>query len=580
LKYARTFIITLFVLGSIFNVANAQSLNQQQAQEAINSYVVNLTVNTDNSVDVTETIRYDTGTDSHHGIFRDINPFSSEGRKMSIQNIRVTDTDKNLYQYSVSTVNGNVRIKIGDPTVTFTGQKTYVITYHATNAVAQLKDIDELYWNVTGNEWGMPIKMAEANITLPVKAVVTQLTCYFGPKGSTSLCTAVKEDNGTYHFSTPSSLYPHSGLTVAVGFAKGEMTPYTASDATTNFFATHWGWIIGILLPILTFIFSFLYWYKKGRDPKGTGIIVPQYDVLDDLTPMEVGGIVNESVNNSQISAEIIYLATKGYIKIRQIEKEFLGFIKQTDYEIIKLKDFTDLSNYFDTRILEGLFTGTDSVNLSDLKKTYYTTASEVVAEVLATLLRKNYYKNLGKLGSKHLSFVSILFTSIWLVVLFSGFASSVQSGNILPLLIGIVLTVLIYVFFSYFSPAKTEKGVAAREYLLGLKEYLQIAEKDRLQFHNAPEKKPEVFEKLLPYAMVLGVTDIWAKEFSDIYTTPPSWYSGTPGSAFNAIIFSQNISAFSSYTASSLVSSPSSSGSGGGGFSGGGGGGGGGGSW
>jgi len=123
-------------------------------------------------------------------------------------------------------------------------------------------------------------------------------------------------------------------------------------------------------------------------------------------------------------------------------------------------------------------------------------------------------------------------------------------------------------------------KGVETKEYLLGLKEYLQIAEKDRLLFQNAPDKKPETFEKLLPYAMVLGVANIWAKEFADIYTSPPNWYTSTNAAAFNAITFNSSLTHFAALTSAVAASSSSGGGSGGGGFSGGGGGGGGGGGW
>src|SRR6185436_19560328 len=109
--------------------------------------------------------------------------------------------------------------------------------------------------------------------------------------------------------------------------------------------------------------------------------------------------------------------------------------------------------------------------------------------------------------------------------------------ANAFRLAMGIFASIIVYSFISRFFPAKTEKGVAAKEHILGLKEYLQIAEKDRLEFHNAPEKKPEVFETLLPYAMVLGVANIWAKEFEGIYNEPPSWYSGPSSTAFNAIV-------------------------------------------
>jgi uncharacterized membrane protein len=126
---------------------------------------------------------------------------------------------------------------------------------------------------------------------------------------------------------------------------------------------------------------------------------------------------------------------------------------------------------------------------------------------------------------------------------------------------------------------AKSKKGVLSYEYLLGLKDYLKIAEKDRLRFHNAPEKKPEVFEQLLPYAMVFGVEELWAKEFEGIYINPPDWYQGNKNSTFNVVAFGHEMVLFNNLATTSFSSSPS-SGSGGGGSSGGGGGGGGGGSW
>ena len=109
------------------------------------------------------------------------------------------------------------------------------------------------------------------------------------------------------------------------------------------------------------------------------------------------------------------------------------------------------------------------------------------------------------------------------------------------------------------------------------------MAEKERIKFHNAPEKTPQLFEKHLPYAMVLGVEKKWAKQFENIYTAPPSWYEGD-FAAFNAVIFVNSLNSFDSHSRSALATSPSSAASGGSGFSGGssggGFGGGGGGSW
>lgn len=593
--------------GCIFGVANAQT--QSLPQEAIVSYDSNITVNVDNSINVTETIIYNTGPQEHHGIYRDIYPYSSQDRKMEIDDVAVTDENGNPYQFQLSNSSDNTKIKIGDPNQTFSGQKIYIIKYHATRAVAQLKDLDEIYWNMTGNGWGMPIYQAQASIILPSGARMIQSACYYGPKGSTNQCQSANSENGNYIFNAPTTLNSYEGLTVAVGFPKGIVTPYSTSDTASNFFDMYWRWLIAAILPILTLILSLLNWYRKGRDARGTGVIVAQYDIPDDLTPMEVGGIANEKVNASNISAQIIYLATKGYLKIRQLDERFIGLIKSTDYELTKLKDFSDLPNDFDQKLLNGLFnsgprpklsdlknllfkgtapvansaptTLAQSVKLSDLKYVFYQDAASVVTSVLDALLNKGYYKNLGRMKTGSGRIFPIVFMSIWASGFFGGILGVfLLRGNPFPLMAGIFVSIIIYGMISHFSPAKTEKGVVAKEYILGLKDYLQIAEKDRLQFHNAPEKKPEIFEKLLPYAMVLGVANIWAKEFEGIYTMPPSWYSGPSGTAFSAIAFSHTMTNFSSFATSSLSSSPSRGGSGGGGSSGGGGGGGGGGSW
>jgi uncharacterized membrane protein len=139
-------------------------------------------------------------------------------------------------------------------------------------------------------------------------------------------------------------------------------------------------------------------------------------------------------------------------------------------------------------------------------------------------------------------------------------------------------------VFFAILMGHRTKKGVEIKEKLLGLKMYLESAEKDRIKFHNAPEKNPQRFEKFLPYAMVFGVEKEWAEQFKDIYKEQPEWYEGVGGQTFNSVVLANSLNSFSRTASGSMISAPSSAGSGGSGFSGGGSGGGfgggGGGSW
>ncbi len=332
-------------------------------------------------------------------------------------------------------------------------------------------------------------------------------------------------------------------------------------------------------------------WYAKGRDPKGSGVIVPQYDIPDGLTPMEVAGIVNQKIAPGDISAEVIYLATKGYLKIRYIDNKILGFIKSSDYELELLKKYDDVSNEFDRMLLSRIFPldagPGEKRKLTNLRNSFYAHIPAITKRGLQTLLDKGYYSNLktgGESGPSVIRAVVIIF--VWASVIGFHFLSSIfnavsSSVSPTPFIASIIFSIIIGVFFHSLMPAKTVKGVATKEYILGLKDYLQIAEKDRLNFHNAPEKRPETFEKLLPYAMVLGVASAWSKEFADIYTSPPSWYEGYPvGGPFNSMLLYSNLSSFNSMASTNMSSMPGGGGSGGGGFSGGGGGGGGGGGW
>lgn len=578
-----TFVIVFFVF-SLFSTTYAQS--DSSSEEAIISFFSTIKVNLDSSVDVDEVITYTTGPVEHHGIYRDVRTVSSTEGKMKILNVKVVDENGNPYNFVFSNSGDFVRIKIGDANVTFSGQKIYHIFYHATNAVASLKDVDEIYWNATGNEWGMPIYEAKVTIILPDGLISNQNACYFGPKSSTDKCQLNLSSTSTsYIFDSPRILNSGEGLTVAVGFPKGTVIPYQES------FADKYGILFGFIVFVLAVFFvMFTYWFNNWRDPKGRGIIVPQYDVPDGLTPMEVDGIVNEGINSKSISAEIIYLATLGYIKIKQVEDVTLGIFKSTDYQLTYLNYTTDNLNNFDKIVLTSIFTNIDpssggysgTIILSNLKNHFYKKIPSIIKSISDSLLDKMYYKNLGKIG-KNYSIPLIIFMSVWASLFFGPMISIFIPASVMfPVTMGIFFSFVIFGVFWYLSPAKTEKGVATKEYLLGLKEYLQIAEKDRLAFHNAPEKKPEVFEKLLPYAMIFGVDKAWAKEFENIYTTPPDWYEGAPGTHFSAITFGNSLSNFSSASSNTLSSTPGSSGggSGGGGSSGGGGGGGGGGSW
>jgi uncharacterized membrane protein YgcG len=585
----------------------------QANYERIESFDADITVRPDAKIDVVETVKYDSGGQEKHGIYRDIRYESANGKRMKFSNVSVTDENGLAYEFTQYSDNAYLRLKIGDPNITFVGQKTYIVKYTADWAIGYFKDYDEIYWNVTGNQWQFPIESVSVEVHLPAGAGILQKSSYCGAFGSQSSCI----DNGNGNFSYNLELPSGAGMTVALGFPKGVVAPPSNTDNALYFVSLYWPFSLIIIIPLATFIWRFKKWQKIGKDPKGKGVIIPQYDVPEGLTPMEVSGIINEGIDTKNISAEIVYLAIQGFIKIKNIGGQFFGF--GADYEFTRLKNESLLPKDFDQELMGDIFkkeseagvaeiaqvfgvTKTilarqplpvkpeekikDIVKLSDLKYKFSATVYSVINSAMRGLKRQGYYSNIPNNGQKSHMFVYI-FLGIWGSFFIGCFATVIlgffpdQSSNVfLSTAIGVMISFIVLGIFQKLMPAKTQHGVDIKEYLLGFKEYLQIAEKDRINFHNAPEKKPEIFEKFLPYAMILGVEKAWAKEFEDIYKVQPTWYEGSSRTAFSAMAFTSSLSSFNSVASSSLSANHSSGGSGGGGSSGGGGGGGGGGSW
>jgi len=603
---------------------------QAKDQEIIESFETLIQINKDGSLNITEKIDYNFSGTWKHGIYRDI-PIKYEhygtNYNLKISNIDVKGNNKIPYEFEILNQGKYKRIKIGNPEKLITGKKQYQINYKIERAISYLNDHDELYWNVTGNEWLIPIKQSKATIILPQEFTEEQLQkkCFVGVKSSEEKCILDKfkktgQEINTVIFSN-NQLDAQEGLTIVVGFPKNIVHQLSWLEYLIDFSRDNYI----IFYPILIFLIFFLLWYKYGRDPKGRKTIITQFNAPENLSPAEVGVILDERAHYKDISAEIINLAIQGYLKINRIEDKGILF-KSEDYLLEKLKSSDDLENKFQKNLLDNLFNQgsrfdkvedlitlfddkvkngqekfekyskffktifgekikenkennkklaeNNIVKLSALKNEFYDDMQEIIDLVYDSVLEKKYFpKNPKRVRS--------LYFGISFVIMFIGF-TTITIFNFLAIICSI-LSAIIVMIFGALMPAKTRKGVLAYEHILGLKKYLEVAEKDRLEFHNAPEKNPEVFEKLLPYAIVLDVEERWAGQFKDLYKNNPDWYNDVNVKNFSTIVLTQSLSNFQSQSSSVLSSTPSSSGSGSGfsgGGSGGGFGGGGGGSW
>lgn len=547
--------------------------------EKILDYNVRMEIQKDSSLIITEDILYDFGNQRRHGIYRAI-PIRYKDNKgfnylIKLKVLSVTDDQNRSYKYKLTNeykLSGKyLKLRIGDPNIYVTGLKRYLIKYKVKRGVQYFDDHDELYWDAIGTEWTVPIEAGRANVVLPeeVKKDQIRTKCFVGYAGSTEeeRCAINILDPKTIKF-TGSKFGIGEGMTIVVGWPKG-VVERSRQKEILWFFQDNWP----IFLPIPIFIILFVNWWKRGRDPKGRGTIVPQYEPPDNLRPGEVGTIVDFSADLKDISATIIDLAVRGYLKIRET--------KPKKYEFIKLKEADKDLYQYEKDIFKNIFEKKQTKKLSDIKRRFYKHLETIYRHMYKLCVKKKYFLKNPKETKR-------IYYGLGILIIIGSIIISLITVSFYHFLSFLISGIMVMIF-GFFMPRRTKKGAIVYENIIGFKRFLAMTEKERLKFHQAPEKKPEVFEKFLPYAMVLGVENQWAKQFKDIYKEKPDWYESYHLRLFTAAYFVSALKTFSSETSTSLTPGLSSLGSdwyvgssgfGDGGSVGGGGGGGGGGSW
>lgn len=524
-------------------------------------------------------------TDYNHGILRAI-PKSYKHHTLKLRINKVSSDSGAPSQYRTSSSNGNTVLKIGDPDRTVTGQQEYTIDYTVQNVVTFYSGHDELYWDVNGDQWDEPFTHVAVTVHLPVGAVDSSLApkCYAGAFGSTNSC-AITLDGSTLQASTSDLPAKHT-MTYVVAFKKGYFTPATFWDNAKDYMIP----VLEFAVPVLLLGLGGLFWWlKSGRDAKGRGTIIPEYAPPEGISPLDAGTIADFKVDNRDLTATFIDLARRGYIRIIEERQNQLLVKDKVTYTLELCNADWSACTPQEIQLLSAMFTSKqvgEKVGLASEKNKLYKTATALRKSVSTDLTARGFFK---QNPYKFAAYGSISFSIVFLVIWFGGFMSGLGVGA--PLLAGIVVGAIIFFLFVRALPARTAVGVAANEQLLGLKLYMETAEKDRMEKLEGPEaayaagageptRTVELFEKLLPYAIVLQVEKQWAGKFNDIYTSPPAWYSGN-WTAFNAGYLASSLNeGFASAINTSFSAPSSSGGSGFGGGAGGGGGGGGGGGW
>lgn len=616
MKNAFVFGIILFCLFLF-----PQGTHAQSSAYTISNFTSDITIEKDTSLQIIETIavRFN---EPRHGIFRTIPyRYTNNGKqlttKVTIDSVR--DDSGNRVNYEVSKTDGNVQIKIGDSNIEVFGDYIYKITYHVEGVIQRYDDHDELYWNVTGDGWDTTIENAITTVHSP-NASITKVDCFAGLFGSTTKDCSSSFETTTATFATTNELGEGKDFTIVVGLSKENQLVFPGVIET--FWSTLLDNSIYLLSVLPVFLFGYL-WWKKGRDLKFAGENVyyrpdnakvvtkplfyrehlPMvYSPIQNLSPSEIGTLVDQRVDVNDVVAEITELARLGYIKIERIVKDKL-IGKDTDYVFIKLKEDSMPLKEYQTYLFESIFTDSFStksvpkltkilkdkkndlqryiklanenklVTLSALQTDFYTKLESFKKKLYKEMADQKYFD--GRPDRKRETWIALFVVAslvmFWLMITLTG-----MLGNPWPMIIWGVLEVPTFIF-AYSMPRRNAWGYSLYRQIEGLAFYLQKG-----KWREEIAEKHLFFAEMLPIAISLRIVDQLAKEMDSLGVAPPSYMHG-----FVAHSFAKDFSNFESSANKSVVAGAPRSGgswSGGSGFSGGssggGFGGGGGGSW
>ncbi len=615
-----------------------------RAEERILGFDSSIRIMPAGDMEVSETIRVRCeGEKINHGIFRDF-PTRYEdgyGNRVSVAfEVKAVLRDGQAENWWTDAMEDGVRVYMGSKDVTLNpGEYTYTLTYRTDRQLGFFADHDELYWNVTGNGWEFAMDRVSATVEVPPGAAVMSTEAYTGLQGEKGRdYTVTRDEAGRPVFTTTVQLASREGLTIVVAWPKGFVREPTPAEKARYFLSDNKSAVAGAAGIALLLGYYALAWLRMGRDP-ARGTIIPLYDAPKGFSPASVRYVMRMGFDHRSFAAAVVDMAVKGFLAIDEDEQGVYTLVrKRTDYAGLSRDE---------VKIAQQLFSGRDKVVVKTENHAVIAQAIRDQKKSLAVEYEKLYFLTnrhtlvpglvisalvLGAIVVLGRNAPVAVFMTVWLsgwtagcamlvyqalkawrAALFERSSRIANTGSALfmtlfslPFLGGevfglwmfsqstsipaagcILVIVLLNILFYHLMKAPTIKGRRVMDAIEGLKLYLSVAEKDRLNLLNPPEKTPEVFERFLPYALALDVEQAWGEQFADVLARAraetgyaPAWYSGTHFAAAGAAGLASGLGSLSSSISSSSSPPGSSSGGGGGGSSGGGGGGGGGGGW
>jgi uncharacterized membrane protein YgcG len=591
------------------------SASAQSGIERIASYAVWITIRRDGSILVTEKISYDFGRDQRHGIFRVIpvrlryNGSYDRLYRVAVQSVRSPDAPA---RYTVQNNGSFVRIRIGDPARTITGQHTYTLSYLVHGGLTAVPGGAKLSWNAIGTQWDVPIDHADVWVSTPV--AVTRAACFAGPFGSARSCQRIGLTEGIAHFGQM-GLGPHQGLTVVAAIPPG------AVASADPILQERWAWRRAFavtptsggaaagLLAVLAATAAVTLTRRRRRSGRYSRAAAPVVGARAgqaasafghekppiepappaDLRPAQAGTLLNAVVTSRDVTGTIVDLAVRRYLRIEDARRP--GLHLRPDWRLVRLGKSGGLLKY-EQILLDGLFegmatrSGSAATRLSELGPAFAARLKQAQGALYADVAERGWFTaRPDRVRRTWLAIGAVMFIAGLVAVIVA--AAGTHHLGLVPL--PIALAGLVLIGGARWMPVRTAEGAALARQVEKFRRFIETTPATLAR----SARQPDTLYDYLPYAVVFGCTQQWAALTTALTGAKraPSWYRSSgpfspdifrslPRLAYYFSTFHHFTTSTSSWMASHSAGTGGGGFSGGGSFSGGGGGGGGGGSW
>lgn len=607
--------LALVLLGAL----PAAAAPDQTSGREITRYDVTASLTADGVMTVGLDFDFDFGDDPGHGPYLTL-PTRVYYDDSSDRAFRYTDISASSSTGAPAQVNREesdtaLILRIGDPDVdNVSGVQTYHVQYTVdglVNPANAQHSGDELYWNVIGAGWDIPLGDLAVQVTGP--APIEGAVCFAGPTGSTDPCTSAAFDGSSSTF-TQNLVPVGSQFSTVTGWPAGtfpgvEPILVDKPDPLAPVRPVSPLGVVALVVLVVGGILAVRRVRRTGRDRAYLGltpglrpadnqpgaasgyrdrreVVSVQFQPPEGVRPGEVGTLVDEKADPVDVTATLVDLAVRGWLRIEEVPRSNPKK-KANDWTLVQTRNRDGSLLPFEDTLLREIFTSATAVKLSDLKTTFASSMAQVQDGLYTHVTEKGWFRSNPKAVRAAWRAVGVVLVVIGVGLTLFAFASGVSVTGIALVPIALAIVGVLVVALGNAAPARTEDGTAVLAQSLGFRRYLATAEANQLKF----EEGEDIFSRYLPYAIVFGLADRWARVFSELAAqgravAQPGWYVGGyyPGqNIFWATAFASSLDRFSSI-ATEAISAPTPGSSGGsgfsGGFSGGGVGGGGGGGW